>query len=203
MKTKMSKLFALVLAAVMLTAVLSACDISIGNNESGGFGDISVPGGSSAPGTTSKPDPTESGQPQTSAPDTSTQSPETTKPSDPPNTTPKPTETLKAGVIGQWENHTWNSRWSDWDYYYLTFYEDGTFYYLYVTTAEYSYKGTYSIANGRIYFKNVVFTNGDKKYDEKDSDIKYVIELDSEGKEKMKISETANNWMGDQTWSRK
>ena len=101
MKTKMSKLFALVLAAVMLTAVLSACEISIGNNESGG---------TSTPGAASNTAPTTSGGDTSESSDTSKPNDplDTSKPTEPPKVTGDDAISMNA-LAGSWYWHDGNS----------------------------------------------------------------------------------------------
>ena len=136
MKTKMSKLFALVLAAVMLTAVLSACDISIGNNQSGG--------GTSTPGTTSNTAPTTSGG-------------DTAEPSDtskPPSAPPSVGDPVSVNaLVGLWGTRGYATL------YIWAFGKDGNFAYYKATytdsptrTTEYFSKGKYRVNGDNIEF---------------------------------------------------
>ncbi len=103
-------------------------------------------------------------------------------------------------LIGHWTKGSFDSL-GNYKYYHLYINKDGTFNYFMVTTAEYSYKGNYSASNGKIYFKNVVFTNGEYKENKEDSWVTYVLEPDSEGNELLKIT-NGNSFMGSPWWSR-
>jgi len=152
---KSIKLLAVIMAAVICTAVFTACEISVGSNGSdgGGLGDYTV-GGSSTPDntntpdptnssgdSTNSPDPTDSTPTQTNPPDTSTQPPETSKPTDPPSG--------GGNVVGKWE-------FLSGDYIYA-FNDDGTFSYISTTTTPIStgVKGKYTVSDGKIYLKDI------------------------------------------------
>ena len=64
---------------------------------------------------------------------------------------------------------------------------DGTFNFVLVSSKDYYYTGNYSVSNGRIYLTNVVFTNDGYVGDKPNSDVGYVIEVNSEGKEQLVI----------------
>ena len=79
------------------------------------------------------------------------------------------------------------------------FVKDGTFHFHLTSSAEYSYKGKYSVSDGKIYFTNVVFTNAAStpvyKKDEPDSWVDYVIERDTHG-DLLKIDNTGKSFTG-------
>ena len=118
----------------------------------------------------------------------------------------------KNAIINIDETQKWVGRWYSnvltysgygtpkWNYYHLFLNEDGTFTYFLISTAEYSYKGKYSVSNGKIYFKNVVFTNDDYKRTEPDSYVDYVFAKDSAGKEQLRFSNTENSFTGSKWW---
>ncbi|MDR2232227.1 MAG: hypothetical protein LBE56_03770 [Tannerella sp.] len=104
-------------------------------------------------------------------------------------------------LIGTWERSAPDPQ-NYWHYYIWNINKDGTFYWLMSTTAEYSYKGNYSVSDGKIYFTNVVFTNDDLVRNERDSYVDYKFGTDSEGKERLEISNTGDSWMGSPWWYR-
>jgi len=124
-----------------------------------------------------------------------------------PTTTSKPTTTNppsnNSKLVGHWQNTSYDVVGRSWDYWHLLLNADGTFNYFLVTTAEYTYKGDYSVSNGKIYFTNVVFTNDDYKGGKPDSWVDYELGFDSDGKEQLRITNTSGeNWMGSPTWNR-
>jgi len=120
-----------------------------------------------------------------------------------PHTTNPPSGNTGPKITGHWQNNSIDVVWGGWDYYHWYLNEDGTFNYFLITTAEYSYKGNYSVSNGKIYFTNVVFTNADESWDKPDSWVDYEIVLNSQGNEELRISNTSGeNWMGSPWWDR-
>ena len=85
---------------------------------------------------------------------------------------------------------------------YLYLNEDGTFLCFMITTAEYSYKGNYSVADGKLYFTNVVFTNDKMTKDQSDSWVDYTFGSDSNGKERLEVTNSGNSFTGSSWWSR-
>ena len=144
MKPSKTKLFAVIMAAVILMAALSACDISIGNNDngSGGLGDIVV-GGSPTPDNTNTPDPTDSGQTQT----------------DPPS------GNVDQELLGHWRYdgsyavgfHGGNIDYAGQGNYFTfySFYEDGTFQCESRVGGWVRFKGDYAISGDKILFTNI------------------------------------------------
>ena len=87
-----------------------------------------------------------------------------------------------------------------WKYYHFLFNKDGTFHYFLVSSSEYSYKGKYSVSNGKIYFSNVVFRNGDYKTNEPNSWVEYVIAPTSKGNEQLKLQNSGESFTGSTWW---
>jgi hypothetical protein len=113
-----------------------------------------------------------------------------------------PTGNIDLKLVGHWTTTRYNTNPISYNYYHWYINKDGTFNYFMVTTAEYSYKGNYSVSNGKIYFTNVLFTNSDLKINKPDSYVNYVIEPDSKGNERLKISNTGGCFMGSPSWSK-
>jgi hypothetical protein len=102
-------------------------------------------------------------------------------------------------VVGTWTRHNV----SPLDYYNFVFDKNGNFnYYILGTLDEYSYKGNYSVSDGKIYFTNVVFTNGDYKNNEPNSHAGYKIEVDKDGDLLRLDSSVGQSFMGATTWRR-
>ena len=101
-------------------------------------------------------------------------------------------------LVGTWTRHDI----SPLTYFDFTFNKDGTFFYLRKTTAEYSYKGNYSVSDGKIYFTKVVFTNGEYKADEPNSHAGYEIVVDKDGDQLRLDSSVGKSFMGATTWRR-
>jgi len=112
----------------------------------------------------------------------------------------KQTEVEK--LVGHWYDNSYNVMGGYWEYWHWYINKDGTFHYLLITTAEYSYKGKWSASKGKIYFKDVVFTNDDYKANRTDSYVDYVFAKDSKGVEQLRISNTGGCWMGSPWWYR-
>jgi len=83
--------------------------------------------------------------------------------------------------------------------------KDGTFHYYLVSSAEYSYKGKYSVANGKINFTNVVFTNAGitpvHVSNEPNSWVSYEIVRDEFG-DQLRISDNEGSFTGATWWRR-
>jgi len=106
-------------------------------------------------------------------------------------------------LAGHWEHSSIDVVGGGWDYYHWFLYADGTFNYNLVTTAEYSYKGNYSVSGGKIYFTNIVFTNDGESWDKPDSWVDYTFDVNEKGKDTLIISNTSGeNWMGSPSWTR-
>ncbi len=103
--------------------------------------------------------------------------------------------------VGHWYDNNLDTN-MEWEYWHLYLNRDGTFTYFLVTTAEYSYKGNYSVSDGKIYFKNVIFTNDDYKENKPDSYVDYVFANDSNGKEQLRLSNTGASFTGSTWWYR-
>ena len=102
-------------------------------------------------------------------------------------------------VVGTWTRHNV----SPLEYYNFVFDKNGNFnYYIVGTLSEYSYKGNYSVSDGKIYFTKVVFTNGDYKANEPDSNAGYEIEVDKDGELLRLDSSVGKSFMGATTWRR-
>jgi len=123
------------------------------------------------------------------------------KPEPKPEPTPEPTPQPPSGSIDQNLVSHW-TRTIGTDFYHFYFREDGSFSWGKVSIAEYSYKGNYSVSNGKIYFTNVVFTNADKIFNEPDSYVDYVIEPDSQYGDQLKLDNTGNSFTGSTWWRR-
>jgi len=194
MKMNRKKIFALVMATVILTAALSGCKSSTGDKEGDGGepGDMTV-GGSSSSGTT------------TSSGDTTTQPPETQKPDDPPTTEKPLSVNLDPGLVGKWDRKSHlnnnsvdkaaNKFIRDGVVYtrspivneaqVFEFYGDGTFFYFYHVDQYYQagipwsglvqYKGNYRVEGEFIYCTGVMkswtdYDDPESSYDFKISD---------------------------------
>ena len=111
-----------------------------------------------------------------------------------------PTGKIDSKVVGTWTRHNV----SPLEYYNFVFDKNGYFnYYIVGTLSEYSYKGNYSVSDGKIYFTKVVFTNGDYKANEPDSHAGYKIEVDKDGDLLRLDSSVGKSFMGATTWRRK
>lgn len=107
-------------------------------------------------------------------------------------------------LVGTW-NRNYYYKPGQMDTYYWLIKKDGTFNYYLITTAEYYYKGKYSVSNGRIYFTNVVFTNAGLTpvhvSNEPESWVSYDIVHDDWG-DQLRISNNEGSFTGASWWRR-
>jgi len=103
-------------------------------------------------------------------------------------------------LVGHWRDNVYNVYYDDWEYWHLYFNKDGTFVWFLVTITEYSYKGNYSVSDGKIYFTNLVFTNDDYKTNKPDTWVAYIFATDSQGKEQLRFDSSESGCFTGSSW---
>ena len=105
-------------------------------------------------------------------------------------------------LVGQWICHSYSG--GSWEYWVWFINKNGTFLYFLAEGKEYSYKGNYSVSDGKIYFTNIVFTNDNYVANKPDQWVGYKLATTSEGKEQLQLNASISGgcFTGSSYWLR-